>query len=280
MRILTLAAGAALILLAASPALAGGPRGGGGHGGGGHQPPRPGPCCGHPGGGNTNVNVNVNASARAGAFADARSYLNARAYDVGSAGRGYGGGGGVVYVGGGYGGDGGGYIGGPVYYNEAPYEGASCPSAPFGYIVGGFGRDERRTPRCVGGGRDRCDERDRCGDRGGRYGYSERRDSYVESRYEAYESYEESGAYEYGYVDDRERGGAPYGVSAYDRGYIDGQRDCECRRDRDPAPYPPRYEPEPPRYEAPRYEPAPRPYEPSHDSAPRQYYSQEPGERG
>lgn len=260
MRMLTAAAGAAVLILAATPALAGGPRGGG------HNPRPPAPCC-H-GGGNTNVNVNVNAQARASASASAGSYFNARAYDVGGIrDRGYGGG--VIYAGGGYGGDGGGYLGGPVYYNDLALAGPACPSAPFGYIVTGFGRDDHRPSWCGY----RYDDHDR--DRGGRYGYSERRESYGESRYESYESYEEYEAA--AYYEARERrhdDGRDYRYD-YDR------RDCDCRGDREPAPYPPPYLPEPPRYEPPRYDPPPAPRErPYREPPPRQYYSQEPGERG
>ncbi|HWQ86681.1 hypothetical protein [Brevundimonas sp.] len=288
MRMLTVAAGAALLILAAGPALAGGPTGGG----------RPG-CGGgcHPGGGGRNVNINVNANASASAFAgaSAHSYLNARAYNVGGA-RGAVGGG-VVYVGGGYGGDAGVVYGGPVWYNEAPYEGQACAPAPFGYVLGGFGRDERYAPVC---GSRYYEDRDR----GGRYGYSERHESYEESRYEEsrYESYEEYGAFEaragyrdadYGRREERheDRGGDhAWGAREYDRGYMDGRRDCDCRPDgrdgepyfREPEPAPYGYAPEPPPapvYEAPM---TPNQYYGIGGEAPppRQYYSQEPGERG
>lgn len=241
MRMLTAAAGAALLILAASPALAGGPTGGGHPGGG-----RPGPCCGHPGGGVPNVNVNVNASASASAQAfagaSAVSHFNARAFDVGGVrGRSSGG---VIYTGGGYAGDVGGYYGGPVYYNEVAWDGYACASAPFGYVVTGFGRDDRYPPTC---GRE--DQRDR----GGRYGYRERHDRYEESRYESYESYEEYGAWEGGHE----------------------RRDCDCRHDDRAAPYPPAYLPEPPAPPRVREHRRPRPSQP-----PRQQYRQEPGERG
>lgn len=251
MRLLVLSI-AALTLAAASPALAGGSRGG-------HTPP-PGPCCGHgghTGGGSTNINVNVNA--RASAAASAQSYLNARTYEVGSyrSGGSYGG---SVYVGGGYGGDAGGYgyVGAPVYYDIDP-RALACASAPFGYVVTGFGRDERRLSRCVG-------ERHEGGDRGGRYGYGERHQSYEESRYEsyeAYEAYESSSSYEE----------TTEGVSAYEQGYIDGRIGCDCM-ERVTAPYPPAYLPEPP-----RAEPPPRVRE-RRPAPPRQEYRQEPGERG
>ena len=220
MRALTLSAVAALTVLAASPALAG-DRGGGHHRP--PPPPPPGPCCGH-GGGSHNVNINVNASARAYAEASASSHFNARLYDVGAVrGRGYGGG--VVHVGGGYGGEAGyGYVGAPVYY-DIDRRALACASAPFGYIVEGFGRDGRQPPSCGG----RYVHEEHGYDRGGRYGYSERHDSYEERSYELYESYEEYGYEEYGAYEIRDR----------------DRRGCECR---EPAPYPPPYLPEPPRY--------------------------------
>lgn len=266
MRALTLSA--ILALLAAGPALAGDPRGGGHH----NPPPGPppGPCCGH-GGGSRNVNINVNAHARASVEASATSHFNARTYDVGGArGRGYGG---TVYVGGGYGGDAGGYgyVGAPVYY-DIDRRVLACASAPFGYVVTGFGRDGRRPPSCGGRYEYAYDTRDR----GGRYGYSERHDSREERSYQSYESYEEYVAYEeYGaYAYDGPVEDPDYGIGDYERGYIEG-RDCDCH-DRGPAPYPPAYLPEPPRYEPPSY---PRPYEPRPEP-PRQQYRQEPGERG
>lgn len=279
MRMLTAAAGAAALILIASPADAGDRRGGG------HQPQPPTPCChgggggGGPrpptaphGGGNTNINVNVNASAHAyaSAGASARGYLNARTYDVGSYRGGYAGGG-TVYVGGGYGGDTGGYYGGGAVYDDRVLEGPACPSAPFGYVVTGFGRDDMRPSRC--GYR----YEDAGYDRGGRYGYSERHERYegrAESRYEVRERYSEYGAYEEGFV--REDG----------RRYED-RRDCGCDRDREPTSYPPAYLPEPPRYEPPRHvsppPPPPRahpPQPPRRPARPRQEYRQEPGERG
>lgn len=272
MRMLTAAAGAAVLILLASPADAGDRRGGGGH-----QPQPPTPCChggGGPrppapphGGGNTNINVNVNASAQAyaSAGASARGYLNARTYDVGSYRGGYAGGG-TVYVGGGYGGDAGYYSGGPAVYDDRVLEAPACPSAPFGYVVTGFGRDDYRPSRC--GYR----YEDAGYDRGGRYGYSERHEGYAESRYEVRESYSEYGTYEEGYI--REDG----------RGYED-RRDCRCDDDRPSAPYPPAYLPEPPRYEPPRHVSPPpprahRPQPPRRPAPPRQEYRQEPGERG
>lgn len=281
MRALTLSA-AVIALLAAGPALAGDP-GGGGH----HRPPPgppPAPCCGH-GGGSHNVNVNVNASARAFAEASATSHFNARTYNVGAA-RGRGFGGGTIYVGGGgYGGDVGGYgyAGGPVYH-DIDRRVLACASAPFGYVVTGFGRDGRRPPSC--GGRSEYAYEDH--DRGGRYGYSERHDSYEERSYESYESYEAYEAYEegvyagadYDHRDDRrdhDRDEA-YAARQYDRGYMDGRRDCDCRPDgRDGEPY----------YAAPPPPPAPPVREPEIDTSrpyrpqpPRQIYRQEPGERG
>ncbi|MBU4040905.1 MAG: hypothetical protein KJ690_10955 [Alphaproteobacteria bacterium] len=279
---LNAAVGAVLLLLAASPALAGDPRGGGHQGGGcgsrcggGHTPPPPPPCCGGGGGGgysgNINVNVNANASAQAYAGASAGGYFNARAYDVGAIrGRGYGGG--TVYVGGGYGGDGGGYYGGGAIYNEEVYEGRVCASAPFGYVVGGFGRNDRRAPACVansGGCREDSD-------RGGRYGYSERHGCGA-GRRESYEAYEESGSFErYQSWESREEYSEE---SSYGGGYDARRHDCGC--DHDGAPYPPPYLPEPPRYEPPA--PPARPHRPSRprpSHPPRQSYSQEPGERG
>lgn len=299
MRMITVAAGAALLILGAGPAFASGPTGGGHPGGG-----RPGcgggcgghPGGGHPGGGSRNINVNVNANANAFAGASASSHFNARAYNVGGA-RGAVGGG-TVYVGGGYGGDVGAVYGGPAYYNEAVYEGRACAPAPFGYVLGGFGRDERHAPVC---GARHYEDRDR----GGRYGYSERRDSYEESRYEEsrYESREEYSSFEAGAVyrdadygrreeryDDRGGYAVEYGAREYDRGYMDGRRDCDCRADgrdgepyfREPEPAPYGYAPEPPPapvYEAPM---TPNQYYGVGGEAPppRQYYSQEPGERG
>lgn len=212
MRMINLAAVAALAILAASPAFAGDRRGGGHPGGGGgcgsscggggghrpppapppHTPPPP-----HGGGFNSNINVNVNANANASANAfagaSAGGYFNARAYEVGGIRHG-GGSYGAVYVGGG-GGDVGGYYGGGAIYNEEVYEGRACASAPFGYVVEGFGRNGRRAPACVA--TTVCRDGD---DRGGRYGYSERRgcDSggrredygYEQSSYSTYESRE------------------------------------------------------------------------------------------
>ena len=273
MRILPAAVGAALVLLIASPVLAGDR--GGGRGGHHPQPPRPpAPCChggGGGGGGNTNVNVNVNASAQAYASAGAASHFNARAYNVGSY-RGGSGGGGTVYVGsGGYGGDIGGYAGGPAIYGDLDAVGPACPSAPFGYIVTGFGRNEHRPSRC--GYR----YEDAGHDRGGRYGYSERHESYGESRYEVRESYEEYEAA--AYYEERDH----YRDAREDRREYD-RRDCDCRADREPVPY-----------AAPYVEPRPAPPEdlgyygdlpppghvapqaPPHGGYP---YRQEPGERG
>lgn len=301
MRMINLAAVAALAILAASPAFAG-ERRGGGHpggggcggscGGGGHRPPPHTPPPPHGGGFNSNINVNVNANASANAFAGASAggYFTARTYDVGGI-RGGGGSYGAVYVGGGYGGDGGGYYGGGAIYNEEIYEGRACASAPFGYVVHGFGRSERRPPACVA--TTVCRD---AGDRGGRYGHSERRGcdgsgrreeySYEQGSYSSYESHE---SYEtYGGRCGGSCGGRPdYGIGDYERGYIDGRNSCGGCAPRghdddhggdDYAPYPPAYLPEPPRHEPPA-----RPYRterPRPSQPPRQHYSQEPGERG
>ena len=271
MRMHNLAVGAALLILAAGPALAGEP--GGGHPGGGH----PGGGCrgscggGHPGGGhppgggNTNINVNVNAGASAGA--SARGSLNARTYDVGGI-RGGGGSYGAVYTGGGYGGDGGYYYGGGAVYGEVD-ESRICASAPFGYVVTGFGREGRRAPTCLvgSGGGGGCDR-----DRGGRYGYSEPHGCGESVRRRPEVRYEETGSYEY-----REE------YSAYSEGYhaVDyGSGRCGCDHDdHDAAPYPPRYarEPEPNHRPARPHRPRPEyPSRPSYSPS----YRQEPGERG
>jgi hypothetical protein len=289
-----LAAVAAFAILAASPAFAGDPRGGGhpgggacggGCGGGGHQPPPYTPPPPHGGGFNSNINVNVNANASANAFAGASAggYFNARAYDVGGIrGRGYGGG--TVYVGGGYGGDGG-YHGGGAIYNEEVYEGRTCASAPFGYVVSGFGRSDRRAPACVA--TSVCRDGD---DRGGRYGYSERHSCGGGGRQADYRSYEDSRAYgSYRSYESREEYreessyGGGYGYGGHDGGGSYGGRDCACDHDRGhDTPYPPPYLPEPPRYRpdpAPPARPRP-PHRPRPSQPPRQHYSQEPGERG
>lgn len=297
MRMVNLAIAAALALLTAGPVLAGDrggghPGGGGGCGsgcGGGHRPPPP-----HGGGFNSNINVNVNANANAFAGASAGSYFNARAYDMGSVwGGGYGGG--TVYVGGGYGGDGGGFYGGGALYNEEVYEGRTCASAPFGYVVAGFGRNDRRPPACVANTRV-CRDRD---DRGGRYGYSERRgcdggrreEQYGShgrsgAAYERYESFEESGAWSGGYErDSSDRGRGCGACRSNDRGQPHHARTPEPR-------YEEAYRPQayaPPVHQAPAYEPpvyevpmTPNQYYGIGDQSrpPRQYYSQEPGERG
>ena len=251
MRMFTAVAGGAFLVLIAGPALAGDPRGGG-HGCGdgcGHRPPPPPACC-H--GGNADIDVNVNAGARA--HATARSYLNARTFDAGMTRRG-----GVVYLDGGYGGHFGGDYGRPAYTRPVETLGPACPPAPFGYIVAGFGRDDFRPSWCGYRGYE-------AHDRGGRYGYSERRESAAYESYEAYESHEAYGAWEEGYIDE-----------GYDR-----RRDCDCHGDRPPAPYPPPYLPEPPRYEPPRHERprTHRPERPRRSHPPRQQYRQEPGERG
>lgn len=285
MRMLTATVGAVLLFLAAGPAFAGDPRGGG-HAGGGHPGGGCGASCGggghpagghgsgHMGGGNINVNINANANASASAGASARSSLNARAYDVGGI-RGGGGSYGAVYVGGGYGGDVGGYYGGGAIYGEVD-ESRICASAPFGYVVTGFGRNGRRAPTCLGTGHDSgCDR-----DRGGRYGYSEARGCRTATRRtdrspcgepiacERRDAGDAYGSHSGGYRE------VEYRAGGYGQG--DG-RDCDCRHDDRPVtPYPPRFEPEP----EPAYPPVgphrPRPDYPSRPT----YDRNEPGERG
>lgn len=149
-----------------------------------------------------------------------------------------------------------GYTGRPVPYGYAETAGPACPSAPFGYVATGFGRDDLRPSW--------CGYRQDGYDRGGRYGYSRRHESRARESWEVRESYEAYGAWEEGYVvDDDDR----------------WRRDCDCRGDRPPAPYPPPYLPEPPRYEPPRHE-RPRSHRPRRSHPPRQEYRQEPGERG
>ena len=281
MRILNAAVGAALLILVASPALAGDGRGGGGGqhgcvGGCGHRPapytlpPYHGPDY------NRNINVNVNALSGT----SERGYLNARPYDV-SVIRGYGYGGGAVHVGGGYGGDVGGYYGAGAVYNEEVYGGRACASAPFGYVVSGFGRDGRQAPACAG---PVCREGD---DRGGRYGYSARQGCGTDP-HEAYGSYGESRARaRYGAYRAREEyrqdsaygGGEAYGGSRVS----DGRSDCDCDHGagHDHAPYPPPYLPDLSRHDAPeRPTYSPPPHRPRPSTLPRQEYRQEPGERG
>ena len=252
MRVLTSAALAALIL--SSPALAS-------ERGGGHRPsPPPGAC----GGGcrppvNTNVNVNVNANRHASA--SARSYINARTYASSQA-RSYVGGGTVVY-GGGYVGDYGyagdwGVGGGYVHVDDRDLVTAP-PSAPFGYVVHGFGRVYRAGDREV-----RRD--DRYGSEG-RWRDDRESDGYSEhyARWERSETYrrETEAAWEYEIIGRESR--------AYDRGYdhgrSDGRADCDCR------PSGPRHEPD---AGVPYYGDLPPP-----DAPPARHgYRQEPGERG
>ena len=274
MRVLTSAALAALIL--SSPALAS-------ERGGGHRPPSPPP--GHCGGGcrppAPNINVNVNANASASAGASARSYINARAWSSGYVHGAVGGG--TIISGGGYAGDYGyGLGGGYVHVDSRPVRLAPA-SAPYGYVVHGFGRDYP-----VGGPWMRRD--DRYG-REGRWREEEyRRDEFSE-HYERWESSEEyrretAAAWEFEIIGRESR--------AYDRGYDDGRADCDCRpepRHEEPphawaSPNPPHHEPEASEY---RYEPGPgRPYYgdlPPPDAEPmapppRHNYRQEPGERG
>lgn len=234
---------AAYALLAAAPALAG-ERGGGYPGGPCCAPPPP-PCCSHDGG-SRHVSIEVSTDARAYAEVSSQGYARAYEVEVVHGGQGWG------YYGGGYGAEFGGhsygYGYGPVYYDIDPRV-LACASAPFGYVVEGFGRDGRRPPTC--GGRTFVHE-DYGYDRGGRYGYSERRDGYAERSYEVHESYEAYGEAYGGWEGHAER------------------RDC-CR---ERAPYPPAYLPEPPRRSTERA------YRPRREAPPRQVYRQEPGERG
>lgn len=196
---------AGLMLMAAVPAEAGQ------RGGGGHRPPA-GPCCGHPGGGSHNVNVNVNAAAQAHASASAyaASGINARGWS----GHGAGGrfvGGGTVYVGGGGYGVVEGVQGGVVWRGPIEPVYLAGPSAPFGYVVEGFGRDYGRAvaPWEVSRTAVRRERR-----------YEERHESRHESRYESrYEGWSEAEAYAYweGRAED-----------AYRAGYEDGRDDCDC----------------------------------------------------
>lgn len=254
MRVLTSAALAALIL--SGPALAS-------ERGGGHRPsPPPGPCGGCRPPVNTNVNVNVNADSHASA--SARSYINARTYSSSTA-RGYVGGGTVIY-GGGYAGDHGyggawGVGGGYVHVDDRDLVTAP-PSAPFGYVVQGFGRDYR-----TGGPHVRRD------DRYGREGRwrDERRDAASDhyERWERSETYrrETEAAWETEITGRESR--------AYDRGYSDGRADCDCRA---PEPRPePRYDPG---HGVPYYGDLPPPDAPPVGPPPRHGYRQEPGERG
>ena len=257
MRVLTSAALAALIL--SSPALASEP--------GGHRPsPPPGPCGGCRPPVNTNVNVNVNADSHASA--SARSYINARTYSSSTA-RGYVGGGTVIYGGGyagdyGYGGDwgaGGGY----VHVDDRDLVTAP-PSAPFGYVVQGFGRDYRvggsevrRDDRYGREGRWRADRPDAASDHYERWERSETYRRETEAAWEQEITGRESRAYDRG----------------YDHGRSDGRADCDCRAP-DPRPEP-RYDPG---HGAPYYGDLPPPDAPPVGPPPRHGYRQEPGERG
>lgn len=152
----------------------------------------------------------------------------------------------------------GGYIGRRVHYAPAEPLAPACPSASFGYVASGFGRADP--------GPSWCGYRQDGYDRGGRYGYSRRHESRARESWEVRESWEAHGAWEEGYL-------------IRDDGW---RRDCDCRGDRPPAPYPPPYLPEPPRYEPPRHERprSHRPARPRRSHPPRQEYRQEPGERG
>ena len=257
MRVLTSAALAALIL--SSPALAS-------ERGGGHRPsPPPGSCgggCRPPVNANVNVNVNANSSA------SARSYINARSYSSTMT-RGYVGGGTFIH-GGGYAGDYGyagdwGVGGGYVHVDDRDLVTAPA-SAPFGYVVRGFGRDYR-----VGGPEVRRDDR---------YGREGRwRDERRTTASDHYERWERSETYRRETEAAWEQEIAGRESRAYDRGYdhgrSDGRADCDCRGS-DPRPES-RYDSG---HGAPYYGDLPPPDAPPVGPPPRHGYRQEPGERG
>lgn len=212
---------------------------GGGHGGGyGGGAPGCGSCGGGHGGYNGNINVNVNASASASAYAGASSYINARGYSSYNAVRGggytYGGGGGGGYDG--YTGAGPGYGGG--YALAEPV--MAGPSAPFGYVVQGFGRDYYRGGYSRTVETSRYSQRELREDHGYRedYGYRDDRDDGCDARYDRCEDGYDGG-YDRGYegsgYDDRahaETGYQSHGeryeayAYAYDNnGYADGYGD-------------------------------------------------------
>lgn len=246
------------VMALALPAEAGGPRGGQG----GHRPP-PAPCCGHPGG-NVNINVNAAAAAQASAYAgaQARSAIQARGWSGYSAGR-TAVGGGTVYVGGG------GYVaegatyGGPVWHGPVAPVAVAGPSAPFGYVVEGFGRPYGRGPAPWEASRwARVEDRTSSYHRDA-YAYREdtyREDAYRETRhgsaYEArYPGWSEAEAYAYweGRAED-----------AYRSGYGDGRADCDCAP---PHPRPPHGHPSQgyPGHGAMERSYAPAPYHPPAD---------------
>jgi len=213
---------------------------------------------------NANVNVNVNANSNA----SARSYINARSYSSSMA-RTYVGGGTFIH-GGGYAGDYGyagdwGVGGGYVHVDDRDLVTAPA-SAPFGYVVRGFGRDYR-----VGGPEVRRDDR---------YGREGRwRDDRREVSSDHYERWERSETYRRETEAAWEQEITGRESRAYDRGYdhgrSDGRADCDCRGS-DPRPES-RYDSG---HGAPYYGDLPPPDAPPVGPPPRHGYRQEPGERG
>lgn len=296
MRIILTGLGVAAALLLGGVAQAGERGGhGGGHGGEGRPPA---PCCAPPGGGSVNINTNVNVSARAEAHARASAYGSAvggaRAWSSGVLER-HAVGGGVVYVGGGgYAADYG-AVGSGAVYHEVDSRGLAGPSAPFGYVVYGFGRNY--PVGGYGGYGERRGDRysDRRDDRAYGYGYEDRRRGghayQYEAEYEARYSREESW---YGEAtvetwrderrEDRQGDWREHErVEAYRRGYADGRADCDCGPP--PRPYEPRHDTSRP-YDGPGYNgdlPPPgyvSPQAPPRPSSGGYPYLQEPGERG
>lgn len=274
----------ALALVLALPAEAGGPRGG--HGGG-HRPP-PAPCCGHPGG-NVNINVNAAAAAQASAYAgaQARSAINARGWSGSSIGR-TAVGGGTVYVGGG------GYVtegavyGGPVFHDAVTPVAVAGPSAPFGYVVEGFGRQYGRGPAPW-----EVSRWSRTDARGSAYHeetYAYREDAYYREDVRAYEAVRHGSAYEARYPGWSEADAYAYwegrAEDAYRVGYGDGRADCDCAP---PHPRAPHGYGERPHAPAPHRPPAdpgyygdlpPPGHVPPRAPHPTYGYPNQPGERG
>jgi hypothetical protein len=267
---LLMAAGAALLI--AGSAQAGERPGGhgGGHGGGYRPPPAPcctppapppGPCCGRSG----QTHVNINVSGRATATASATAYGSAHSWSSGTMG------GGVIYRGGGYWGGEAYAVGLPVYGDLGPgldVGTGAGPSAPFGYVVRGFGRDYRAGSGGQVPGTPVLEETRY----GSRYTGSSYRDSYTEES--AYTVGYTAGS-GYGRDDDREdREGGDRDHRHHDR----RDHDCGCRDDGPLPPPPPAHEPSPgPGY----YGDLPPPDFVSPVAPPPHHnYRQEPGERG